>query len=358
MKRAIFSLTGVQKHFVKGAGLLKPPSTVKAVENVFLNVMPGETLAIVGESGSGKSTLARMMMGLIEPTDGTINYEKIYINDLKGKAKKQLYREVQFIFQNPDSSLNPVMTVGALIEEPLKVHGIGTPSERQTRVSELLTRVGLRPEQASRYPHEFSGGQRQRIAIARALAVSPKVIIADEPVSALDVSVQAQIINLLQSLKNEFNLTLIVISHDLAVIHHMADKIAVMYHGHIVERGKCSKIFKTPTHPYTKLLLKAMLSPVPQKQSNPFDTLDTKHTQNKELSDKGCIFYKRCRHAKPNCAISQPALVPVSDFQFSACFYAAEIAEGQPSVTPTRLSQNAAKRFEIFNNYSRAKQSN
>ena len=355
-KSPILKIENLQKHFHTGAGWLSKGNTVKAVENVSLSVQPGETLAIVGESGSGKSTLARLVMGLLEPTNGAVYFNNFDINMLSSKQKKELAKEIQFIFQDPYSSLNPAMTVGALIAEPLKVHGLGTATTRQIMVKDLMRRVGLLPEHAGRFPHEFSGGQRQRIAIARALAVSPRVIIADEPVSALDVSVQAQIINLLQSLKTEFNLTMILISHDLAVVHHMADRIGVMYHGHLVELGACDTIFQKPAHPYTQMLLNAILSAYPEDAKTHFGQ-NKPDLEIKADTGGGCVFHSRCKHAKLNCARTKQTLKPVAVNQFSACSYAAEIAvEVLPSTSKSPFSQNVERRFEIFNQYREAVQ--
>lgn len=348
----ILKVDQLQKHFVKKG------ETVKAVEQVSFSVKRGETLAIVGESGSGKSTLARLIMRLIEPKAGSIHYQQTNINEISAKQKKELCRDIQFIFQDPYSSLNPTMTVGALIGEPLKVHKIGTKASREQTVKELMRRVGLQPEQANRFPHEFSGGQRQRIAIARALAINPKVIIADEPVSALDVSVQAQIINLLQSLKNEFNLTMILISHDLSVVHHMADRIGVMYHGHLVELGDCEEIFNTPAHPYTQMLLNAILSPYPEDAEKHFEA-NKPDLEIKTDTGGGCVFHSRCKFAKLNCAREIQHLKHFRANQFSACSYATEItAEAMPSALKSPFSQTVEKRFEVFNQYRKALEGN
>lgn len=350
----ILNIENIQKHFVVNKSWLKKGKAIKAVEKVSLNVQAGETLAIVGESGSGKSTLARLIMGLLEPTNGKVFYKQSDINQISALQKKQLCQDIQFIFQDPFSSLNPTMTVGALIKEPLKVHKIGTKETRETRVKDLMRRVGLQPDHANRFPHEFSGGQRQRIAIARALAVNPKIIIADEPVSALDVSVQAQIINLLQSLKTEFNLTMILISHDLSVVHHMADRIGVMYHGHLVELGPCEAIFTKPAHPYTQMLLNAILSPYPEEATLHFET-NKPDLEIKADTGGGCVFHSRCKFAKLNCSRDPQSLQPIGFNQFSACAYAAEIAaEVMPSALKSPFSQNVEKRFVIFNQFREA----
>ena len=306
MSETILKIADVKKHFVAKSGWLEKAEQIKAVEDVSLNVRRGETLAIVGESGCGKSTLARMITRLIEPTSGNIFYENLDIAHASKLQKKQLCKDIQIVFQDPFSSLNPTMSVGALIGEPLKVHKIGSRKDRLNRVKNIMGRVGLQPEHAGRFPHEFSGGQRQRIAIARALILNPKVLVADEPVSALDVSVQAQIINLLQSLKTEFNLTVILISHDLAVVHHMADRIGVMCRGHLVELGTCKAIFETPAHSYTQMLLNAILPPNPETAK---------------------LKFSACSNARENAA----------EIQFSA---------NKPP-----MAKNVKQRFEIFNHY-------
>lgn len=350
----ILEVENIQKHFGNEATWLKKGNLVKAVERVSLSINRGETLAIVGESGSGKSTLARLIMGLLEPTSGAIYYDQADINQLSRAEKKALCKDIQFIFQDPYSSLNPTMTVGALIGEPLKVHGVSTKAGRESMVKDLMRRVGLQPDHASRFPHEFSGGQRQRIAIARALGVNPKIIIADEPVSALDVSVQAQIINLLQSLKTEFNLTMVLISHDLSVVHHMADRIGVMYHGHLVELGSCDAIFSKPSHPYTQMLLNAILSPYPEDAAKHF-TESKPNLEIKPDSGGGCIFHNRCPFAKLSCSRDTQTLQHIAGNQFSACAYATEIAaEVLPSASKSPFSHNVEKRFKIFNQYRNA----
>lgn len=353
--QAILKVRTVQKHFLTNSGWFKDGKTIRAVENVSLTVNAGETLAVVGESGSGKSTLGRLIMGLHDPTHGAIFYNDKNINDLPPREKKRLSRDIQFIFQDPYSSLNPTMTVGALIAEPLKVHKLGTKQARETVVKDLMRRVGLQPDHINRYPHEFSGGQRQRIAIARALSVNPKVIIADEPVSALDVSVQAQILNLLQSLKNEYNLTLIFISHDLSVVRHLADRIAVMYHGHMVELGDCETVFSKPAHPYTQTLLNAILSAYPEDAITHFQLNKPDLTAKTESAAGGCIFHDRCKYATLQCSVSHPSLKQISDHQSSACLYATEIAaEVLPSAYHSPFAENVKRRFQIFNRHQQA----
>jgi ABC-type oligopeptide transport system ATPase subunit len=251
----------LEKHFAltRGIVLAKKAGAVKAVDGVSFAVIKGETLGIVGETGCGKSTTARLMMRLLEPTAGTVRFEGKDITHLKGGELKAVRRELQMVFQDPYSSLNPRKTVGSIVGEPFAIHGLyGDRSERRGKVKELMDTVGLNPEHYNRYPHEFSGGQRQRIGIARALALRPKLLIADEPVSALDVSIQAQVLNLLRGLQREMGLTLVLISHDLSVVRHMCDRVAVMRAGKIVELADNEALYSSPSHPYTKELLAAV----------------------------------------------------------------------------------------------------
>ncbi|HSF62849.1 MAG TPA: oligopeptide/dipeptide ABC transporter ATP-binding protein, partial [Paracoccaceae bacterium] len=262
----ILETRDLHRRFTSGGGLLSRQTVIHAVNGVNLQVRRGETLAIVGESGCGKSTLARLLLRLIEVSEGQVIYDGRDLTTLPAAEMRALRAQMQFIFQDPFSSLNPRMTVEAIVGEPLQVHAAMTAAERRAKVADLLARVGLRPEHADRFPHEFSGGQRQRISIARALAMSPKLLIGDEPVSALDVSVQAQIVNLLEDLKADLGLTLVIIAHDLAVIRHMADRVAVMYLGEIVETATSLELYKNPLHPYTKALLSSIPTLEPGKK--------------------------------------------------------------------------------------------
>ena len=254
----ILRIENLKQHFVSGKGIFKNGYTIKAVDGVSFSVSRGETLGLVGESGCGKSTLGRTILKLFEPTEGRIFFEGKDITDLSTKAMRPLRKDMQIVFQDPMESLNQRHTIGMILEEPFVIHKIGTPEERKTWVKELLVKVGLPESSVNRYPHEFSGGQRQRIGIARAIALKPKLLICDESVSALDVSVQAQILNLLLKLQKEMNLAIIFISHDLSVVKHISDNLVVMYFGKVVEMGKAKDIYANPQAEYTKTLLSAI----------------------------------------------------------------------------------------------------
>jgi peptide/nickel transport system ATP-binding protein len=336
----------LKKHFVTKKPLFGDPTVVRAVDGINLSISQGETFAIVGESGCGKSTLARLLVRLIEPSDGEVTYNGTVIGDLSDKALRALRAELQFIFQDPFSSLNPRMTVGALIEEPLRTHGLGTSDERRVAVARILTRVGLRPEHTDRYPHEFSGGQRQRIGIARALVTGPKLVIGDEPVSALDVSIQAQVINILEDLKDEFGLTLIIIAHDLAVIRHMADRVGVMYLGQIVEVGSADALFSSPAHPYTEALLAAI--PIPAVGARKAHVAVEGDPPDPIAPPSGCRFHTRCPYAKAKCQAEEPDLRDIGDGRMVACHFTGDLAlKGIQSGIADR-SPAAARRFDIY----------
>ena len=351
MKRdTILEAVDLKKHFQVGGGFLRDATSVKAVDGVSLSVRRGETFAIVGESGCGKSTLARLLMRLLEPTDGEVLFEGRAIAGLRGRHLTELRREMQFIFQDPFSSLNPRMSVGKLVGEPLETHAPGLSArDRRARVADLLARVGLRPEHADRYPHEFSGGQRQRIGIARALASGPKLVIGDEPVSALDVSVQAQVINRLHDLKTELDLTLVVIAHDLAVIRHMSDRVAVMYLGRIVETGPADAVFAQARHPYTM----ALLSAIPEPVHGPVPERLALRGETPSPADppSGCRFHTRCPFARDDCATVEPQLRPAGEGQTVACHYWEEIAaDREGPVRPPAPPRSAAaeRRFALY----------
>ncbi|QBF32663.1 ABC transporter ATP-binding protein [Thalassococcus sp. S3] len=337
MSAALLEARDLVKHFGSGGGLLSQPRTVRAVDGVSFRIQKGETFAIVGESGCGKSTLARLLMRLLAPTSGEVVFDRRAVGSASGTALRDLRRDMQFIFQDPFSSLNPRLTVGALVGEPLEVHAPDlSVAERRVRVAELLTKVGLLPEHAGRYPHEFSGGQRQRIGIARALASDPKLIIGDEPVSALDVSVQAQIVNLLSDLRRDLGLTLVIIAHDLAVIRHMSDRVAVMYLGRIVETGRVEDVFASPRHPYTQ----ALLASIPARGGARADKLEGE-MPSPLAPPSGCRFHTRCPHARPACAADDPALQSVgAEGHEAACPYWAEIAA--PPAAPAPKADNPA----------------
>ncbi|SDY77545.1 ABC transporter ATP-binding protein [Citreimonas salinaria] len=352
MSEPILKATNLSRHFKVGGSLFRKPKILRAVEDVSLTVQQGETLAIVGESGCGKSTLARMLMRLIEPTSGQMTFEGRQIDLAQGRALTELRRDMQFIFQDPFSSLNPRMTVGRLVGEPIETHAPQLSArERRAKVAELLAQVGLRPEHADRYPHEFSGGQRQRIGIARALASGPKLIIGDEPVSALDVSVQAQVINLLADLRDRLGLTLVVIAHDLAVIRHMSDRVAVMYLGSVVEEGGTDDIFARPRHPYTRALLSAIpvaeygrtrqQIPLEGEMPSPLDP------------PSGCRFHTRCPFARDACKTEAPVLraTDTAPGHRAACHFFEEIAAENPPPPATEGSGRtdaARARFALY----------
>jgi peptide/nickel transport system ATP-binding protein len=321
----LLQVEGLVKHFHVGQGVIlsRLSKTVQAVENVSFTVDQGETLGLVGESGCGKSTTGRCINRLLEATAGKIRFEDTDVRKLRGKSLKAYRRDVQFIFQDPYASLNPRMTFGEIMAEPLVIHGIGTRKEREEQSKEMLQTVGLNPEHIHRYPHEFSGGQRQRVGIARALMLRPKMIICDEPVSALDVSIQAQIINLLEELQEEFGLTYLFIAHDLAVIRHICDRVAVMYLGKIVELGGWKEVYNSPNHPYSQSLLSAAPVPDPDKQHQRSRIILRGDVPSPIDPPKGCRFHTRCPIAQfPICKEEEPPLKQVAMGHEAACHFA------------------------------------
>lgn len=301
---------------------------VRAVDGVSFSIPKGETLSLVGESGSGKTTTGRALLRLIEPTQGTVVFNGVDLGDLDRQELRSLRKEMQIIFQDPYGSLNPRMTVHSILAEALSVHRLVAKEKRQERVLELLSLVGLPPEAADRYPNEFSGGQRQRIGVARALAVEPALIVADEPVSALDVSIQAQILNLLNDLQDKLGLTYLFIGHDLSVIQHISDHVAVMYLGRIVEIGTVDDIFNRPIHPYTKALLSAV--PVPDPTAERERQVLSGDVPSPIDPPSGCYFHPRCPDCQEICTTSDPQLVTPSETHRAACLVHAP--EGAPAV--------------------------
>ncbi|KOX04150.1 peptide ABC transporter ATP-binding protein [Micromonospora sp. NRRL B-16802] len=314
------------KHYpvTQGVVFKKTVGQVKAVDGVSFGLRTGETLGVVGESGCGKSTLARVLMNLEKPTAGSVVYKGQDISKLSGGALRRLRRQIQLVMQDPYTSLNPRMTVGDLIGEPFEIHSDVAPKgSRRAKVRELLDLVGLNPEHINRYPHQFSGGQRQRIGIARALALRPEVIVCDEPVSALDVSIQAQVMNLLEKLQSELGLSYVFIAHDLSVVRHLSDRVAVMYLGKIVEIGTEDEIYERPTHPYTQALLSAVPVPDPTQRNNKTIIRLTGDVPSPISPPSGCRFRTRCWKAQDVCAEQVPLLEVRRDSDHpSACHFA------------------------------------
>jgi len=332
----IMEVDGLFKHFPIYAGFFrKQVGAVKAVDGISFDVLQGETLGLVGESGCGKSTTARLLLRLMEPTEGSIKFEGREIAGIKGEELKALRREMQMIFQDPYSSLNPRKTVGSIISDPFIIHGLKKDTrERKQAVQDLMDLVGLNPEHYNRYPHEFSGGQRQRIGVARALALNPKVIVADEPVSALDVSIQAQVLNLLRDLQRELGLTLIFIAHDLSVVRHMCDRVAVMYLGRIVELATSDQLYSHPRMPYTGALMSAVPVADPRLAAAKKRQVLTGDVPSPTNPPPGCRFHTRCWKAQEVCRNEDPPLEAKDGGNLAACHFPLtdpEVLERVPS---------------------------
>jgi len=325
----LLEVSHLVKHFPIKTGVLidRVVGQVRAVDDVSLAINEGETLGLVGESGCGKSTLCRTIMQLLEPTSGSVKFEGREITDLSRGDLRSVRREIQMIFQDPYASLNPRKRVGGIVGDPMRLHGIASGAELKREVQELLERVGLSPEHYNRYPHEFSGGQRQRIGIARALGLKPKLIVADEPVSALDVSIQAQIINLLDDLQEEFNLTYIFVAHDLGVVRHVSDRIAVMYVGKVVEQASAAELYTNPVHPYTVALLSAVPIPDPRENAAREPLVLEGDVPSPADPPPACRFHTRCPWATEVCEQIEPELMDYGRGRIAACHHPRDVTE-------------------------------
>ena len=326
MTDPLLQVSGLQKHFpiTKGAILKRTVGQVKAVDGVSFDVAPGETVGLVGESGCGKSTAGRTMLRLLEPTGGSVHYDGKDLTTLSRNDMVLLRREMQMIFQDPYSSLNPRHTVGTIVSAPFRIQNIDPPGGVKKAVQEVMDRVGLNPEHYNRYPNEFSGGQRQRIGVARAIALNPKLIVCDEPVSALDVSIQAQVVNLLEDLQDEFGIAYVFIAHDLSVVRHISDRVAVMYLGKIVEFADDDTLYTDPRHPYPAAPLSAVPLPDPVKEKGRERIVLEGDLPSPANPPSGCVFRTRCFKAQERCAVEEPALVEISPGHSVACHYPME----------------------------------
>jgi oligopeptide transport system ATP-binding protein len=342
---ALLEADGLAKYYPIRGGLGRARGVVRAVDGVSFQVAKGETVALVGESGCGKSTTARLVLRLIEPSAGAVRFEGEDITRLGGSALRALRRRMQIVFQDPFASLDPRMRVGAILDEPLRIHRWGDGAKRRRRVEELLGLVGLAPYHAGRYPHEFSGGQRQRIGIARALAVEPALVVLDEPVSALDVSIQAQVVNLLGDLQARLGLAYLFIAHDLAVVKHVADRVAVMYLGRIVEEAPKTALFANPRHPYTRALLSAIPRPDPHR------VVARQVAQGDVPSPmaipQGCRFHTRCPYVILRCKVEDPAFREIEPDHHAACHRAEELPPYEAEVAGV-MAPAAARRLALY----------
>ncbi|HEY5094011.1 MAG TPA: dipeptide ABC transporter ATP-binding protein [Candidatus Eremiobacteraceae bacterium] len=339
----LVAVRGLEKYFPIMAGVFsRHVADVKAVDGVTFDIKRGETLGLVGESGSGKTTVGRCILRLVEPTKGQVYFEggSIDVTSLKRSAMRELRREMQIIFQDPYASLNPRMTVGDIVAEPLQIHKLAFGKDVDNRVNELLRTVGLAPYHANRYPHEFSGGQRQRIGVARALAVNPKFIVADEPVSALDVSIQAQVVNLLQDLQDRLGLTYLFIAHDLSVVRHISDRVAVMYVGKLMELADRDELYERPLHPYTQSLLSAIPIPDPRIEARRERIILEGDIPSPVNPPSGCRFHTRCPIAFDRCVTEIPQFTDYGG-HWVACHKVEELKGDQPQIRPTTLARIA-----------------
>jgi oligopeptide/dipeptide ABC transporter ATP-binding protein len=343
-RQPLVRLTGIKKYFPITQGIIfqREVGRVHAVDGVDVEVFPGETLGVVGETGCGKSTLGRIICHLLPVTEGTVEFEGRDITGIKGKELRHFRREVQMIFQDPYSSLNPRKRVGQIIGDPFQIHGIADGKERKLRVQELMEVVGLNPEHYNRFPAEFSGGQRQRIGVARALALRPKLIICDEPVSALDVSIQAQVINLLEDLQSEFKLTYVFIAHDLSVVRHVSDRVAVMYLGKVVELADSRRLYAEPKHPYTGALLSAIPVADPDLADKRERVILYGDVPSPIDPPSGCRFHPRCPKAQERCVVEVPPLEPKASGDLAACHFPLERGENLAKAKPGIKQQTIA----------------
>lgn len=342
----LLAVEGLSKQFDSGGFLAPARAPVRAVDGVSFSLMRGETLALVGESGSGKSTTARLVLRLIEPSAGRVVFEGRDITTASQRALRPLRQRMQMVFQDPFASLDPRLTVRQTLEEPLIVHGIGSAAERRARVDEMLRLVGLGPHHAGRYTHAFSGGQRQRVGIARALMLHPDLVVCDEPVSALDVSIQAQVVNLLKDLQARLRLTYLFIAHDLAVVKHMADQVAVMYLGKVVELAPKEALFASPRHPYTRMLLDAIPRPHPGLPAR-HQPLPAAEAGSAASVPAGCRFHPRCAFAIERCRVEEPALEAAAPGHVAACHRKHELPAWAP-LQDARASSTAGTRLALY----------